>query len=54
LISFEFDLERYSKTRGGTVEHTPITSARDTLEAVIAWARDEWALRKGPTQRPPG
>ena len=51
LISFEFDLERYPKARGGTVEHTPITSGRDSLEAVTAWARDEWALRKGPAKR---
>jgi hypothetical protein len=48
-ISLEFDKERYPKARAGSVEKTPPTIQADSLDAVISWARDEWALRKGPT-----
>jgi hypothetical protein len=49
-ISLEFDRARYPKARAGNVEHTPPTIQADSLDAVIAWARDEWALRKGPAR----
>jgi hypothetical protein len=48
-ISLEFDKLRYPKARAGSVDHTPPTIQADRLDAVISWARDEWALRKGPT-----
>jgi hypothetical protein len=50
-ISLEFDRTRYPKARARSVEHTPPTIQADSLDAVIAWARDEWTLRKGPTTR---